>query len=200
MCEADTTDHVADSAIDPDGAPGRAGGKLTAADLRPRTTLVQDILRLLIKVGVIVVVAGALVTFVFGLWRCDTGDMDPSVRDGDLVLYYRLDRDYEQDDVLLMDVDGKVSVSRVIGVAGDVIDMTDDGVTVNGGAPVGIDTYGQRTYAVSADVTFPLTVGQGQVFVLGDARESAVDSRSLGCVDVSDTSGTVVGILRRRGI
>ncbi|MDD3339577.1 MAG: S26 family signal peptidase [Lachnospiraceae bacterium] len=34
--------------------------------------------------------------------------------------------------------------------------------------------------------------------MLGDNREKSTDSRVFGCVDISDTKGEVVSILRRR--
>ncbi|MBY4797109.1 S26 family signal peptidase [Collinsella sp. AGMB00827] len=49
-------------------------------------------------------------------------------------------------------------------------------------------------------MTFPLTVGEGQVFLLGDNREQASDSRILGCVDIAKTEGKVVAILRTRAV
>ena len=58
----------------------------------------------------------------------------------------------------------------------------------------------QQTQRYAVGATFPLTVGEGQVFVLGDARENATDSRVYGAVEVKDTLGKVITILRRRDI
>lgn len=44
------------------------------------------------------------------------------------------------------------------------------------------------------DVTFPLTVPDGCVFVMGDNRLHSLDSRSsrIGCIDVRDLLGKVI--------
>jgi type IV secretory pathway protease TraF len=38
------------------------------------------------------------------------------------------------------------------------------------------------------------------VFVLGDAREGAADSRIYGPVNTEDTLGTVITVIRRRSL
>ena len=49
-------------------------------------------------------------------------------------------------------------------------------------------------------VDFPITVGEGQVFILGDNRPQASDSRTFGCIDLNDVKGKVIAVIRTRGI
>ena len=72
-------------------------------------------------------------------------------------------------------------VKRIIGVAGDVIDITADGrVSVNGNVlqedyisePISPEERGS--------VDYPYTVSEGCVFVMGDNRNLSHDSRDLG--------------------
>jgi len=53
-------------------------------------------------------------------------------------------------------------------------------------------------YAEGAD--FPLTLKEGEVFLLGDARENVVDSRIYEAVSVDDTEEQVMAIFRRRNL
>ncbi|GLX70783.1 signal peptidase I [Paenibacillus glycanilyticus] len=80
-------------------------------------------------------------------------------------------------------------VKRVIGLPGDILDVKDGSIYLNG-QPV------SEPYAVGSTLPgvtrFPYTVGSGQLFVLGDNREHSVDSRALGPIAISSIEGKAV--------
>ena len=83
-----------------------------------------------------------------------------------------------------MRLDKYLKVSRIIKrrtVANDACDAKH--VTVNG--KVLEEPYIAEPTALSGDVQFPLTVEEGQLFVLGDNRNNSMDSRYsvVGCVE-----------------
>ena len=162
-------------------------------------SLLKGVLSLLAKIAVILVVVLLVFTFMFGLCRYTDASMAPAVKDGDLVLFYRLDKTYAAGDVLLLTSQGQKQVRRVVATAGDTVDITEEGHLVNGALQQEPEIY-QTTQRYADGVTFPLTVGEGQVFVLGDARENATDSRVYGAVDIKDTLGKVIAVLRRRNL
>lgn len=162
-------------------------------------SLLKDILLLFGKIAAIAVAFLLVFTFLFGLYRNADASMNPAIRDGDLILYYRLDRTYAAGNVLLVEYEGQRQARRVIAVAGDTVDITEEGLLVNGALQQETEIY-EQTQRFAEGVSFPLTVGEGQVFVLADARENAADSRVYGAVDVKDTLGKVITILRRRSI
>ncbi|MBQ5959765.1 MAG: signal peptidase I [Firmicutes bacterium] len=88
-------------------------------------------------------------------------------------------------------------VSRIVAVAGDTVDIEAGGLIVNGAMVQEPRAVGETTSFVDA-VTFPLTVPEGEVFVLGDNRPNATDSRIFGCVRIADIDGRLVGLFRRR--
>lgn len=96
-----------------------------------------------------------------------------------------------------MNYQGKEQVRRVIATAGDVVDITEDGLTING-APQQENQIYEKTQRYDTGVDFPSNYRKGD-FVLGDSRENASDSRVYGAVDVKDTKGKVMTIVRRRG-
>jgi signal peptidase I len=83
-------------------------------------------------------------------------------------------------------------IKRVIGVAGDTIEIKNGEVLVNGIALVepylfAVDGVAQPTTASGGDATW--TVPAGQLFVMGDHREASSDSRVFGPIDVSSVIG-----------
>lgn len=79
-------------------------------------------------------------------------------------------------------------VKRVIGVAGDVIDIKDGYVYLNGERLE--EPYVKGT-TEEGRLNLPITVGENQIFVMGDNRERSMDSRDFGPVDVSHVEGKV---------
>ncbi|MBE7718741.1 MAG: signal peptidase I [Lacrimispora celerecrescens] len=162
-------------------------------------SLLMEILFLLAKIAAVLLVMLLGFTFMFGLCRNVDASMTPAVKDGDLVIFYRLDKNYVADDTLVLEFEGKKQVRRVIATAGDIVDITEEGLFINGALQQETKIYvPTQRYEVGAE--FPLTVREGQVFVLGDSRVNATDSRIYGAVDFKDTLGKVITILRRRDI
>ena len=119
-------------------------------------SLAQDIIQLLLKIVIIIFAIILIFTFLYGIARINDVSMKPAIKDGDLVMYYRLDK-------------------------------------------VSQDIYFDTTQFKDG-VDFPITVGEGQVFILGDNRPQASDSRTLGCIDLNDVKGKVIAVIRTRGI
>ena len=137
---------------------------------------------------------------VFMLARVQGNEMFPAVKDGDLVLAYRLQQSCTKNDVVVYQADGVTHVGRVLALAGDVVNITEDGtLLVNGTTQSGEILY--PTYPASAaGLSYPYTVPEGSVFILADYRTNAADSRNFGAIPMRDVKGTVLALLRRRGL
>jgi signal peptidase I len=168
--------------------PGRAGPALR-----------RELLSLLIKIVVIVAIGAAVFSFIYGFHRGTDPGMAPAIGSEDLTVFYRLDKDYKAGDVLLLTFQGKKQARRVVATAGDTVDITEDGLIVNGAIQQEPGIY-EKTERYVEGIAFPLTVGKEEVFVLADAREGAADSRVYGAVDTKDTLGTVITVVRRKNI
>lgn len=170
---------------------------------KPRTpadqpSLLQDILALLIKIFAILTALGLLFTFLFGIVSVRDMSMKPAVQDGDVAIFYRLKKEYVASDVLALKYEGQIQVRRVVAVAGDTVDITEGGLIINGSLIA--DSTRQELLLYEDGASFPLTVGEGQVFVLGDYRQGTIDSRMYGPVDTKDTLGKVIALIRQRNI
>lgn len=163
------------------------------------TKLKQDLVSLFIKVVILVAMVVVFLTFFFGVTRYNEGMMYPSIKDGDLVMYYRMDKSYKPNDTVVLNYDGNLSVRRVIGTGGDVIDITEDGLSINGAPQQELGIY-EPTERYQNEIDFPIVVPEDSIFVLADSRQNAVDSRVYGTVKIEDTRGKTIMILRRRNI
>jgi signal peptidase I len=160
----------------------------------------RDLLFLLIKIATIVLAFVALFTFLFGIMRYPDPSMTPAIKDGDLVLFYRYNASgYQPQDAVALEYGGRLQVRRVVATAGDSVDITEYGLVVNGALQQEPEIY-QKTERYADGVELPLTVPEGQVFLLSDSRIGATDSRIYGCVEIADTMGKVMAVVRRRGI
>lgn len=154
---------------------------------------------LLLRVLACVAVAWLLLTQVFMVAQQSGSEMNPAVVDGDILLAYRLDRDFAKGDVILYRSAGETRVGRVAAKGGDVVDIDDDGtLRVNGTVQ---DDVVYPTYAPEGGaLTYPYAVPEGTVFVLGDHRTEAYDSRAMGPVVLSNVDAKVFTLIRRRGL
>ena len=71
-------------------------------------------------------------TFLYGIARINDVSMKPAIKDGDLVMYYRLDKRFVSGDVAVFEDNGRNTTGRVVAVAGDTVDITKDGLKING--------------------------------------------------------------------
>lgn len=169
-----------------------------ADDKHHGSSVLKEMGALAVKIAIIIITFVLVFTFLYGFHQNTDSDMAPMVKSGDLVMFYRLDKNYAVGDLLLLNFQGERQVRRVVARAGDIVDITENGLSINGAIQQESEIF-QQTWPYENGALFPLTVGEGQVFVLGDARENATDSRVYGPVDIKDTLGTVITIIRRRG-
>lgn len=154
---------------------------------------------LLMRCVVLVLVLFVLLTQVFLFYQVSGNEMFPAVKDGDLLLVYRLNREWMKDDVVVYEAEGKTRLGRIVAREGDVVTITEQGsLQVNGTTQGGEILY--PTYARETGLEYPYVVPEDQVFVLGDYRTQTEDSRDFGPIPESGLQGKVITILRRRGI
>lgn len=167
----------------------------------------QDLLGLVLRVLALAVAGVVLFSQVFLIIQAPDNDMFPAVKDGDLLIGYRLQRRFVKNDVVVYRQEGRTRVGRILGVAGDMIMLDDSGtLLVNGAAQSGEilyptyprDAENSENSGNSGTLAYPYTVPQDCVFVLGDYRTQSRDSRDFGAVPLSDLQGKVISLLRRR--
>ena len=138
-----------------------------------------------------------LLLFVVRTVNVDGESMVPTLQDGDQLLARSLLYTPESGDVVVVDGYTKFGaplVKRVIGVGGDTVDIDfDKGIVMVNGVVLE-EPYISAPTTRAFDVSFPVTVPEGQLFLLGDNRPFSKDSRhsEIGFIDERDILGEVV--------
>ena len=141
-----------------------------------------------------------LFRFCIGLSVVGGDSMDPTLKDGTVVVYNRLVRNYKAGDVISLRVpSGEYYVKRIIAVAGDTVDLRDGFVYVNGNRIEEDQPYGE-TLEEAGSIIYPYTVRKGSVFVLGDNRLVSLDSRTFGEVGLRQIKGRIFLAIGRDGV
>ena len=159
-----------------------------------KPSLTEDILNLVLKIFIIIALFWSLFVFVFGLHQVEETGMSPSIKPEDIIMYYRLDKNYDLLDPVVLKVKDTVQVRRVVAKAGDTVDITAKGLVVNGSLQTGLekDFVNGDTLPYKQGITFPITIRKGEVFLLGDKRQQAQDSWIYVPVKIKDTMGKLI--------
>ena len=165
---------------------------------RDKLALKEGYIGLLLRIVLLASIGVLLFTQVFLIARVKGNEMFPAVKDGDLVLAFRLQQNYEKNDLISYKNDGRRRIGRVIAQENDSVKMDDSGqLLVNAAIQSGEIMY--PSYPRDT-LEYPYEVPEGHVFILGDYRTQAKDSRDFGAIPKKEIEGKVITILRRRGL
>ena len=143
--------------------------------------------------ALIVVAAGAalIATLVLPVLQIAGTSMEPSLNDGDIVLLIKKDN-LKGGDLCAFYYSNKILIKRVIAAPGDYIWIEDDGTVFLNGEELD-EPYVSEKALGECDVEFPYQVPENSYFLMGDHRESSVDSRSsaVGCVSEEQVVGKI---------
>ncbi|MBE6768561.1 MAG: signal peptidase I [Ruminococcaceae bacterium] len=148
------------------------------------------------KIVLIVIVVSSLLlnvfTYVVPVVKYYGDSMSPLLADGQILLVNRMG-DVQCGDVIAFYYNNKVIVRRVVAVGNDQVNIDVFGtVSVNGS--VLDEPYITNKTLGQCNLTFPYSVPANAYFVLGDNRETAMDSRleEIGTVTEDRLLGKVV--------
>ena len=153
----------------------------------------KKILRSTISTLIIVAAISVLVaTLLLPILEIYGTSMNPNLHEGEIVVSIKSSK-VKTGDIAAFYYNNRVLVKRIIGVPGDRIVIDEDGnVYVNN--ELLDEPYLTEKSAGNSDIEYPYTVPENSYFVLGDHRESSVDSRStlVGCVEQDEIIGIIV--------
>lgn len=153
----------------------------------------RKMLRSTISSLLVVAAVAVLISMLFlPVLRVTGTSMTPTLMNDELVICGKRSN-FKSGDVVAFYFNNKILLKRVIGVAGDVIDIKEDGtVYVNGTALE--EPYVNELAFGECDLELPYQVPESRIFVMGDHRATSVDSHSsvVGCIAEEYVVGRVI--------
>ena len=169
-------------------------------DLREITEFFRDFMWYIIALIVIIIV----VTFIVAFQPVAGNSMNPTLKDGDIVLVSKISyilSSPKRNQIAVLNNNGKSYIKRVIGLPGEKVEYMDDILYING-EPFKESYLGEevKTYnflfidVCSLEDCPEGVIPEGKYLVMGDNREESDDSRNpeFGLVDKKDLNGKVV--------
>lgn len=164
-------------------------GELYREKYRSRyKTLLRSTIYTLVIVAAISVLVATLLLPVLQIYGTS---MNPNLQE-DIVVSVKSPQ-FKTGDIIAFYYNNHVLVKRIIGCPGDNVVITDSGDVYVNNILLDEPYLTEKSYG-NADIEYPYTVPQNSFFVLGDHRESSVDSRSslVGCVEKEEIIGKIV--------
>ncbi len=132
---------------------------------------------------IVVAAIAVLISLLFlPVLRVTGTSMTPTLQNDELVICRKYGT-FEQGDVIAFYFNNKILLKRVIGVSGDIIDISEDGTVYVNGEALDEPYLNEKAFG-ECDLDLPYQVPDERVFVMGDHRATSVDSRStsVGCI------------------
>ncbi len=163
--------------------------------------LLIDNIKMLIRKTVFIVLLFYILFFhIFGFTRISNQSMAPGIAAGDLLLYYRLDKNYVSGDVVTFKREGKRYHLRVVAVEGDIISLNTDGEFLINGNLEKYTIYLKNVIPSTSKIKYPYVVPKGKVFVVGDYRSNTNDFSVFGAIDKKKIDGKIISLLQTKDI
>ncbi len=141
---------------------------------------------------VVAAVAALIATLILPVLQIAGTSMEPSLNNGDIVLMIKNGKP-ETGDLCAFYYSNKILIKRVIAVPGDYLWIDPDG-TVHLNGQVLDEPYVTQKALGECDIDFPYQVPENHYFVMGDHRETSIDSRSstIGCIADDQIIGKIL--------
>ncbi len=141
---------------------------------------------------VVAAVAVLIATLILPVVQITGTSMEPVLKEGEIVVLVKNVK-LHRGDLCAFYYSNKVLIKRVIGLPGDYIEIDPEGTVYVNGEELE-ESYIAKKALGECDIEFPYQVPESNYFVMGDQRETSIDSRStvIGCVSNDQMLGRII--------
>lgn len=167
----------------------------------PTRSMARRVLSVL-EFVVILLVVFLLLRLVIQPYTIPSGSMEDTIMTGDMVMAekvsYYIGAPAVGDIVTFEDPEdpSRTLIKRVIATEGQVVDLRDGELYIDGILQDEPYTQGKPSYPLSGlggvSISYPYTVPEGEVWVMGDNRTNSQDSRYFGSVPIESVTAKAV--------
>ena len=125
---------------------------------------------------VVAAIAALIATLVLPVLQIAGSSMTPTLNSGEIVVLLKTDN-LDRGGLCGFSYSNKILIKRVIGVPGDIISIDQEGTVYLNGSILD-EPYISEKALGECDIEFPYIVPQESYFLMGDHRETSIDSRS----------------------
>ncbi|MBE6574354.1 MAG: signal peptidase I [Ruminococcaceae bacterium] len=152
----------------------------------------RRILKSTVSVLIVVAALAALVaTLILPVIQISGTSMEPTLNNREIVLLVKSKR-LQRGDLCAFSYSNKILIKRIIGMPGDMISIDDLGNVIINGENLD-EPYLTEKSLGECDIEFPFEVPEESFFIMGDRRDTSIDSRSsvIGCVEREQIIGKI---------
>lgn len=141
---------------------------------------------------VVAAIAALIATLVLPVLQIAGTSMEPSLEDGDIVILAKTDK-LETGDLCAFYFSNKILIKRIIATPGDYLWIEPDGTVFVNGEELD-EPYLTEKALGECDTEFPYQVPENAYYMMGDHRETSIDSRSsvIGCIAEDQIIGKIL--------
>lgn len=141
---------------------------------------------------VVAAIAAIIATLLLPVLEIAGTSMEPNLNDGDIVLLVKTDH-LKTGDLCAFYYSNKILIKRVIATPGDYLWIESDGTVFVNGTELE-EPYLTEKALGECDISFPYQVPENAFFMMGDQRETSIDSRSsvIGCISSDHIIGKIL--------
>lgn len=153
----------------------------------------KNVRSILVRLAVVALLVWLIFGVLLGVAVVKGDSMSPALESRDIVLFQRIGADYRTGDIVLVRTDGETeSVKRIVAMPGQTVEINEASGEVLVDGEVLLEPYiFENTYGKEG-TGYPLTLGEGEYFVLGDSRGNSRDSRNYGPVQEDQIDGKLL--------
>lgn len=160
--------------------------------VRYRKTFVNTLRSTIFILIVVSALAVLVAVLLLPVLRIYGHSMNDTLDEGDIVVSVK-GSSFETGDIIAFYYNNKLLVKRVIGQAGDWVDIDEHGNVYVNQVMLEEPYLDSKAYG-ETNITLPYQVPESRIFVLGDNRDVSIDSRntSVGCVAEEQIAGKII--------